>query len=87
MAQCLAAGVPQLCMPGIVFDTPDNARRAVRLGVARSIAGQRYRAGRVAGLLRNLLDDGQVRQRCAELAARVRGNDAMGIVCAAIEQP
>jgi UDP:flavonoid glycosyltransferase YjiC (YdhE family) len=35
-AQALSAGRPQLVVP-LAFDQPDNARRAVRLGVARSI--------------------------------------------------
>jgi UDP:flavonoid glycosyltransferase YjiC (YdhE family) len=36
LAQALAAGKPQLIVP-VAFDQPDNARRTVALGIARSI--------------------------------------------------
>ncbi len=36
LAQALAAGRPQLIVP-VAFDQPDNARRTVALGIARSI--------------------------------------------------
>jgi rhamnosyltransferase subunit B len=36
LAQALAAGRPQLLVP-VAFDQPDNARRAIALGVARSL--------------------------------------------------
>jgi UDP:flavonoid glycosyltransferase YjiC (YdhE family) len=85
VAQCLAAGIPQLCMPGVVFDTFDNAVRARRLGVARVISQRRYRAGRIAALLRELLESGAVHHACAATAARVRDDDAVGRVCAQVD--
>jgi UDP:flavonoid glycosyltransferase YjiC (YdhE family) len=54
LAQALAAGKPQLIVP-VGFDQPDNARRAVRLGIARSIPFQKLAAGAMATSLRDLL--------------------------------
>ncbi|MGZ5259626.1 MAG: glycosyltransferase [Burkholderiales bacterium] len=54
LAQALAAGKPQLIVP-VGFDQPDNARRVVRLGVARSIPFQKLAAGAMATALRDLL--------------------------------
>jgi rhamnosyltransferase subunit B len=54
LAQALAAGKPQLIVP-VGFDQPDNARRAVRLGVARSIPFQKLAAATMARALRDLL--------------------------------
>lgn len=85
-AQALAAGVPQLCMPGIVFDTPDNAVRLRRLGVARIVPAKRYTAPRVARELATLLADPAVPQRCAELAERVRREQAVTRACEQIER-
>src|SRR5262245_7715088 len=42
LAQALRAGVPQLVTP-VSFDQPDNAARAVRLGVADRLPLRRYR--------------------------------------------
>lgn len=86
LAQCMAAGVPQLCMPGIVFDTADNARRACSLGVGSSIESGQYRAARVADLLRPLLEDQTVQAHCREIAARIASSDALNVVCQRIEQ-
>ena len=46
-AQGLAAGRPQLIMP-TTFDQPDNARRLVGLGVARSLRPRAFRGAAVA---------------------------------------
>jgi UDP:flavonoid glycosyltransferase YjiC (YdhE family) len=54
LAQALAAGKPQLIVP-VGFDQPDNARRAVRLGVGRSISFQDLDAGAMVTALRDLL--------------------------------
>lgn len=50
LAQAILAGRPQLIVPA-AFDQPDNARRAVKLGVARSLAIRKITA---AGLAREL---------------------------------
>ena len=66
LAQALAAGKPQLITP-VAFDQPDNARRAARLGVSRSIAFQSLGVERMTAAMRVLLEDAA----CAASAARV----------------
>ena len=62
LAQALRSGRPQLIVP-FFADQPDNASRAVRLGVARSLAPQRYEATAAARELALLTDgDTYVRQ-------------------------
>jgi rhamnosyltransferase subunit B len=50
----LRSGRPQLIVP-FYADQIDNAARAVRLGVARSVAPRRYAAGSAARLLAVLM--------------------------------
>jgi UDP:flavonoid glycosyltransferase YjiC (YdhE family) len=54
LAQALRAGRPQLITP-VWFDQPDNAARAVRLGVARALPFPRASAARLARQLQPLL--------------------------------
>jgi rhamnosyltransferase subunit B len=69
LAQALAAGRPQLIVP-VAFDQPDNARRTVALGIARSIPFERATAAAMARELAALFE-------ASELAARARqiGNE------------
>lgn len=85
IAQSLAAGIPQIGMPGVVFDTPDNAIRLKRLGAAEAILRKHYTPERVAGMLRKLLEDPAVATRAKELAAQVRSNDAISKAADEIE--
>lgn len=55
VAQCLRAGRPMLIVPWS-HDQPDNARRMVRLGVARSIRRSEVTAVRLAKELSELLE-------------------------------
>lgn len=64
LAQALAAGRPQLIVP-VAFDQPDNARRAVALGVARSLPFRTATAGALGRELSALL-------AAPDLAARAR---------------
>lgn len=59
-AQALRAGTPQLIIPHFA-DQLDNAARARRLGVARTLARSRYRLGRVRGELTALLNEPRYR--------------------------
>ena len=52
--QAMRSGRPSLVMP-CAWDQPDNAERAARLGIARTIARNRYEPQRVAAELRLLL--------------------------------
>lgn len=82
LAQGFAAGVPQVVMP-MGFDQFDNAARLERLGVGRSIPRRSFRGPRLAGVLRGLIDDRLVAERCRAVAERFRGVD--GITAAADE--
>jgi len=75
LAQALAAGRPQLIVP-VAFDQPDNARRAVALGIARSVPFKRASAGAIARHLAALLsapDCAARARRIGEEAAREDG--------------
>lgn len=80
MAQCFAAGVPQLVMP-MAHDQPDNAERAVNLGVARCLPAQRYEARQAAAELAALLAEPSYRARAEEVRARMdAGPDWQGLL-------
>lgn len=78
LAQALRAGRPQLITP-VWFDQPDNAARAVRLGVARTLPFRRVSAARLVRQLRPLL---AVPGYAA--AARAVASDLVGIDGAAV---
>jgi rhamnosyltransferase subunit B len=82
--QALRAGRPMLVVP-FAHDQPDNAYRAARLGVARTLAPSRYRADRAADALRRLLDDPQVVRSAAQVGEAVRGEGGAEEACDAIE--
>ncbi len=67
--QSLRSGCPMLVVPH-AHDQPDNAYRAGRLGVARTVWPRAYRACRVARELSRLLGDGY-RIRAADVAREV----------------
>ncbi|MDB5297079.1 MAG: glycosyl transferase [Phycisphaerales bacterium] len=83
-AQALAAGCPQLVQP-FAHDQPDNAARLARLGVARVVSPRRYTPARAARVLAELTTSTEVAERCREVAGWVRGTDAVGAACDAIE--
>jgi len=78
LAHALRAGRPMLVVPH-AHDQPDNAFRAVRLGVARSVEAGRYTAVRAAGHLAALLGDPRYRaasERIREMLATENGPEA-----------
>ena len=83
-SQALAAAVPQLIVPH-AHDQPDNARRLMRLGVARKIEVG-FRRKKIAATLRQLLDSSEVRTSCAQAAERFAGVNAISETCDLIEQ-
>jgi UDP:flavonoid glycosyltransferase YjiC (YdhE family) len=82
--QAMRSGRPSLIMP-CAWDQPDNAERAARLGIARTIARNRYEPRRVAAELRILLEDPAYSRRAAEIAAKVRREQGVDAACDAIE--
>jgi UDP:flavonoid glycosyltransferase YjiC (YdhE family) len=69
--QALRSGKPMLLVPH-GHDQFDNARRVRKLGVARVVLPNEYRAARVARELRALLGDAGYRESAAATAAIVR---------------
>jgi UDP:flavonoid glycosyltransferase YjiC (YdhE family) len=78
------AGRPTLVVP-FTHDQPDNAERATRLGVARTISRWRYTPSRVAAELRQLLGNPTYARRSAEVGAQVRREDGVRAACDALE--
>ena len=74
LSQALRAARPQLLLP-VAFDQPDNAHRAVRLGVARTLPFRRACADRLTTELAHLLADGRYARSAATCAAQLAGND------------
>lgn len=85
LAQGLAAGVPQLCMP-MGFDQPDNVTRIRDLGVGDYLAPKAFTADRVADALQQLFNSPQVTEACHRCAARIDGPAAIAQTCDLVEQ-
>ena len=84
LAQAIRAGRPMLVVPH-AHDQPDNAARAARLGVARTVRRDRYRAARVARELEHMLRDTRIQTRAREMAAIVRSEGGAGSAAAALD--
>jgi rhamnosyltransferase subunit B len=80
----MLSGRPSLVMP-CAWDQPDNAERAARLGIARTIARSRYEPKRVAAELRLLLENPAYSQRASEIATKVGQENGVKAACDAIE--
>ena len=85
LAQALRAGRPILAVP-FAHDQPDNAWRATRLGLARTIPAQRYGARRAAAELGRLLDDPAYGARARGVGEQVRDEDGATRACQAIDE-
>jgi rhamnosyltransferase subunit B len=79
----MRSGRPMLVMP-CAWDQPDNAERAARLGIARTIARHRYTPARVAAELRRLLEDPAYGRRASEVGEQVRQEDGVRVACDAL---
>ena len=84
LAQALAAGRPQLIVP-VAFDQPDNARRAVKLGVGRSIPFGKASADALARELGRLLAAPDVGPRARIVGEEIAREDGAGAACDALE--
>lgn len=82
--QVLRAGVPQLFMP-YSHDQPDNAARCERIGVARVISRERYKAATAAAELKRLLSDESYKRSALKAGEVVRAEHGTRIACDAIE--
>jgi UDP:flavonoid glycosyltransferase YjiC (YdhE family) len=84
-AQCLRAGKPMLIMP-FSHDQPDNARRMLRLKVARVIQRGNYTPWRVARRLKKMLADPRLALRSASVARQLSHEDGLRTACNALEE-
>lgn len=82
--QAMRAGRPMLVMP-YSHDQPDNAARLKHLGVAQTIARDRYDARNAAAELGRLLNDPAYAARATEIGDRVRAEDGVRSACDEIE--
>ena len=82
-AQAFACGIPQLIMP-MAFDQPDNAARAERLGVSRSLSPRAFRPPAAARLLGELIERPEVAERCRLIAQRSTDPRRLEAACEAI---
>jgi UDP:flavonoid glycosyltransferase YjiC (YdhE family) len=82
--QALRAGRPMLVVP-FGQDQPDNARRCVALGVARSISRDAFRLPRVIRELSKLLGDPSYAARAGAVGVEVRSEQGSLTACDALE--
>jgi UDP:flavonoid glycosyltransferase YjiC (YdhE family) len=85
LSQALRAGRPQLITP-VAFDQPDNARRAVQLGVARVLPFQRVRADRLVRELEPLLRDAAYADAARRVARQLEGVDGADVAAERIAE-
>jgi rhamnosyltransferase subunit B len=82
MGQALRAGRPMIVVP-YAHDQPDNAARAVRLGVAATIGRNAFNAARLRKTLEGMR---ALEAKAAEIGALIRGEDAVGQACDVLEK-
>ncbi len=83
-AHALRAGRPMLVMP-YSHDQPDNARRVRRLGVARVLQREQYKAPQVTRELGKLLGSRRYSRRAERIGFELRHEDGITTACDAIE--
>ena len=70
----------------MAFDQFDNAARAVRLGVARSIRSRRFTPARAAEAIEWLTSTLSVEERCRTYSERLKAKNAISTTCDRIEE-
>jgi UDP:flavonoid glycosyltransferase YjiC (YdhE family) len=81
----MRSGRPTLVMP-FAHDQFDNAARAARLGIARTIPQGRYLPAHVAAELSQLFDNPAYAKRAASLAEQIEEEDGVSAACDALER-
>ena len=84
VAQCCAAGIPQLVVH-MSLDQPDNAARVERLGVGLSIGIGRLTAGRLLPLLKRCLEDDTIRDKALQRARHLQYRQSLTVLLAWLE--
>ena len=84
-SQALKAGKPMVIVPW-GYDQPDNAERARKLGVSRTLSRSRYNAERVGRALENVLDPHQgYIEQAATIGHRIAAENGVACACDVIE--
>lgn len=81
----MRSGRPMLVIPH-AWDQPDNAERATRLGIARTISQHRYTPNRAMTELRCLLENPEYTQRARKVQEQLKNEDGVKKACDALEQ-
>lgn len=85
-SQAMAAGIPAVAVPHM-GDQPYWGARIARLGVGpRPIPRVKLTAPRLAAAIRELTTDQEMRARAAQLGAKIRAEDGLGVAARLIEQ-
>lgn len=84
-AQSLRAGKPMLVVPW-AHDQPDNANRLQRIGVARWLQRDRYRAAAVARELRVLLEHKNYAERARAIGREITSEHGEVRACDAVDK-
>jgi UDP:flavonoid glycosyltransferase YjiC (YdhE family) len=84
-AQALRAGRPMFVIP-FAHDQFDNAARVVRLGVARTIAREKYDRDSAARELEALLRDTRAGENAAAIETQIRGERGVELAVEALER-
>lgn len=84
-AQAMRAGRPMLVVP-FAHDQFDNAARVTRLGIARTVAREKYTAETAARELRALLGDTRVTQKSRSVGESIRAENGITAAADVIER-
>jgi UDP:flavonoid glycosyltransferase YjiC (YdhE family) len=84
-AQGLRAGRPMLVVP-FAFDQPDNAARAQKLGMSRTVFIHHYSGSRAAREWRPLLEERRYLENAASVGERIRAENGVRNACDALEK-
>ena len=85
LAYALQAGRPMLIVPHS-FDQPDNARRAVRLGVARALSPGKYTTTSAATELKRIFEDPSYEECIKKVSREVCKENGINESCLAIKE-
>lgn len=85
LAQAMAAGIPQIIVPGFA-DQFDNVERVKDLGVGVEIGRAEFDDEKLANALHHLLDSPEVQAKCRDLKARVAADVPFRKACLAVEE-
>ncbi len=83
--QALRAGKPMLVVPH-GQDQPDNARRCVELGLARTMTPGSFRVSRVIEELSQLIENPSYSQKAIDAASVINGENGVSSACTEIEK-